>query len=199
MWRPEVGIRCLLQLFATLFLRQSFLFVCFLKLNLDLADYISWASQQSLRTLFLCLPGAGTACVFCHTRNFMWMLGIWTQFLPTWWGIYLLSPSFHFPSCWYFSCLQGWQLGCSPDQSDKKWGSAMTLHGLSPRILATQKTWDRVVWSLWRNLQHSWAQCVYRIHTSKQESGVIVYSWKRMNYEAGFVCLYRTILCRGLF
>lgn len=70
-------------IFEAFFVCLVFLFVCFLKLNLDLADYISWASQQSLGTLFLCLPGAGTACVCCHTRNFMWMLGSRTQFLPT--------------------------------------------------------------------------------------------------------------------
>lgn len=152
MWRPEVGIWCLPQLFDTLFLRQ---FACFLKLNLDLADYISWTSQQSLGTLFLCLPGAGTACVCCHTRNFMWMLR------------HLLSPSFHFPSFWCFRCLQGWQLGCSTDQNNKKWGGAMTLHGLSPRTLATQKPWDQVVWSLWRTYS-TLEPSVYHIHLNRK-------------------------------
>lgn len=73
----------------------------------------------------------------------------------------------------------------------------MTLHGLSPRILATQKTWDQVVWSLEEPTALLSPVCLS--YTSKQESGVIAYSWKRMNYEAGFVGLYRTSLCRGLF
>lgn len=63
-----MGIWCLPQLFDTLFLRQ---FACFLKLNLDLADYISWTSQQSLGTLFLCLLVLDCMCVLPHQEFYV--------------------------------------------------------------------------------------------------------------------------------
>lgn len=109
-----MDIWCLPQLFFTLFLRQ-FLFL----LTLEFADYFNLASEQSLGICYLCLPSAGTTCVCCHTRTWVWATPL-NSVSPTLIS-HLLSPSFHFLSFWYCSCLQGWPLNCDNDKSSKKW------------------------------------------------------------------------------